>query len=555
MQIALMRFVRNGSSSIPFLSDSHQHNFQLRNIAKECLGVLTEFGHQDNSRMLELGLGSAELCLLGALPQVPLTWVYFISNVGVTSKGQQVDQLARPLSWSARIEWQEVSIAQAEVRATTTFGQARPGTGRGIEMESGSQRSEERKGGPQRALSHSLFDIFKCKVGFITLTLIPFPFELNNKLNLVPALLCLKLTTTGDENFTTFDAAKHSDVLNTVHGFEKNINMYHLPSFSFMGKITMQPLYREASNYDEVFMQQSLLFDDSLKDLKNLRTQLYSAAEYFELSFANDDQKQIVIETLKDYAIKALINTVDHLGSVSYKVNHLLDEKIDEVSGAELHLSCIEQRIKTCQAFMDHEGRTQQSLVIDAPKYHKRFILPAGETMRGANYTKSRYIGCNLDDEDDWHHFRNAVRATIRETPTSTVSKGRSPSPSLQPQRAAAFSFTSTIPKNDLEKRTVSPYRFPLLRTGSLSSRSTTPKTSSRPTTPNSSRRPTTPSPSDTRLRYPSEPRKSASMRLPAERDVEQHQHHSKSKRLLKTLLSRRKSKKDDMLYSYLDEY
>ncbi|TKY55972.1 ABIL3 protein [Spatholobus suberectus] len=325
-----------------------------------------------------------------------------------------------------------------------------------------------------------------------------------------------------------------------------------------MGKIATQPLSRDASNYDEVFMQQSLLFDNSLKDLKDLRTQLYLAAEYFELSYANDDQKQIVVETLKDYAIKALINTVDHLGSVTYKVNDLLDEKIVEVSGAELCLSCIEQRVRTCQAFMDHEGRSQQSLVIDAPKYHKRYILPVGETMRGANFTKSKYMGCSLDDEDDWQHFRNAVRATIRETPTSSVSKGRSPSPSLQPQRAGAFSFTSTMAKKDLEKRTVSPYRFPLLRTGSLSSRPTTPKTS-RPTTPNSSRRPTTPSPSDARLRYPLEPRKSASMRLPDERDsskdVEQHQHPSKSKRLLKALLSRRRSKKDDMLYTYLDEY
>jgi len=50
-----------------------------------------------------------------------------------------------------------------------------------------------------------------------------------------------------------------------------------------------------------------------------------------------------VIETLKDYAIKALINTVDHLGSVTYKVNDLLDEKIEEVSGTKLRISCIEQ--------------------------------------------------------------------------------------------------------------------------------------------------------------------------------------------------------------------
>lgn len=58
-------------------------------------------------------------------------------------------------------------------------------------------------------------------------------------------------------------------------------------------------------------------------------------------------------------------------------------------------------------------------------------------------------------------------------------------------------------------------------------------------------------------LQYPTEPRKSASMRLSSDinniKDMEQHP--SKSKRLLKALLSRHKSKKDDTLYTYLDEY
>ncbi|ESR54369.1 hypothetical protein CICLE_v10021055mg [Citrus x clementina] len=228
-----------------------------------------------------------------------------------------------------------------------------------------------------------------------------------------------------------------------------------------MGTLTASstiPMTRDVSNYDEVAMQQSLLFSDSLKDLKNLRTQLYSAAEYFELSYTNDDQKQIVVETLKDYAVKALVNTVDHLGSVTYKVNDLLDEKVDEVSDTEHRVSCIEQRLRTCQEYIDHEGLSQQSLVINTPKYHKRYILPVGETMHGAIRTKSKYIGCSLDDEDDWHQFRNAVRATItetpretpRETPASSVRKGRSPSPSPRPpQRSATFSFTSTMPKKD----------------------------------------------------------------------------------------------------------
>lgn len=49
------------------------------------------------------------------------------------------------------------------------------------------------------------------------------------------------------------------------------------------------------------------------------------------------------MNTLKDYALEALVNTVDHLGSVSYKVNDLLNEKVGEVSGTELQVSCIEQ--------------------------------------------------------------------------------------------------------------------------------------------------------------------------------------------------------------------
>lgn len=50
-----------------------------------------------------------------------------------------------------------------------------------------------------------------------------------------------------------------------------------------------------------------------------------------------------VVETLKDYTMKALINTVDHLGSVAQKVNHCLDEKNGEVSGVELRFYCIQQ--------------------------------------------------------------------------------------------------------------------------------------------------------------------------------------------------------------------
>ncbi|EOA24423.1 hypothetical protein CARUB_v10017674mg [Capsella rubella] len=311
------------------------------------------------------------------------------------------------------------------------------------------------------------------------------------------------------------------------------------------------PESHEASNYDEVSMQQTMLFSDGLQDLKNLRAQLYSAAEYFELSYTTDDKKQIVVETLKDYAVKALVNTVDHLGSVTYKVNDFIDEKVDEVAETELRVSCIEQRLRMCQEYMDHEGRSQQSLVIDTPKFHKRYILPAGEIMTATNLEKLKYFGSSLEDADDWNQFRNAVRATIRETPPLPVRKSTSQtsSPRLPPQRSATFSFTSTIPKKEQDKRSVSPHRFPLLRSGSVATRKSA--SISRPTTPSKSR-------SITPIRHPSEPRRSASVRVAFEKENQketEQQQPSKSKRLLKALLSRRKTKKDDTLYTFLDEY
>ncbi|GAB2265061.1 hypothetical protein Dimus_000128 [Dionaea muscipula] len=287
------------------------------------------------------------------------------------------------------------------------------------------------------------------------------------------------------------------------------------------------PIHLQPSSYDEISMQQSFLFANSLKDLKNLRTQLYSAAEYFELSYTNGDQKQqILVNTLKDYAIKALVSTVDHLGSVTYKVNGLLDEKVEQVSATEFRVSCIVQRLRTCQEYIDKEGLFAQQLssFISTPRHHKRYVLPAGETLDDVKINSSKIKGYNPVDE--WPLLRSATRTTrVRETPrpssrllsSAGVSnrKGRSlsPSPRRSPQLLGAFSFSGAgaTSKRDFDK-------------GGLGV-----------------------------------PKKSASMRVPGDdggdKAKEIERYPSKSKRLLKALLSRRKSKKETgMLYTYLDE-
>lgn len=117
-----------------------------------------------------------------------------------------------------------------------------------------------------------------------------------------------------------------------------------------------------------------------------------------------------LFESLKDYVSKALISTIDHLGSVTSKVDTFLDENIDEAFETNLRVLCIQQvlkrplqtylkkinivlcfpfmnsrvwfsskllqRLQTCQTYSDHEGFSQQSLMIQIPKYHKQYLLP-----------------------------------------------------------------------------------------------------------------------------------------------------------------------------------
>ncbi|GER43676.1 ABL interactor-like protein 4, partial [Striga asiatica] len=79
------------------------------------------------------------------------------------------------------------------------------------------------------------------------------------------------------------------------------------------------------------------------QDLKNLRKQLYSAADRFESSYNKTDHNQIVIQLSKDYIAKALVSTVDHLGSMADKLNKSLNERASEFCSADAQFAFIEQ--------------------------------------------------------------------------------------------------------------------------------------------------------------------------------------------------------------------
>ncbi|XP_021311901.1 putative protein ABIL2 [Sorghum bicolor] len=345
-----------------------------------------------------------------------------------------------------------------------------------------------------------------------------------------------------------------------------------------------------SSTLEEVQMQETLAFSETIKDLKTLRSQLYSAAQYFELAYMQEDKKQAMTKNLKEYAVKALVNTVDHLGSISFKVSSLIDQRFNEVADANLRISCIQQRAQVSQACMDREGLSQQSLVITAPKYHKRYILPAGDQSMPSAVPNFREMNKVTNRASQIHQvfsgknppfprvvsggppkgwdgfpfppsppppppgpspssfFPFAGRLTIQlftvyrkvqSIARVPSQRARSASPA---QRAHSMAPSKNATPTNRDKRSESPIPFttPLTRSASLSKKASLLKTSS------------------VRVQATSQPKKLAPLRSQADRsnDSKDGEHTpKKSKKFLKSILSRRKSRKDEPLPSYFDDY
>ncbi|XP_057497637.1 protein ABIL1-like isoform X2 [Actinidia eriantha] len=137
-----------------------------------------------------------------------------------------------------------------------------------------------------------------------------------------------------------------------------------------------RPANPASMTFDEVSMERSKCFVKALQELKNLRPQLYSAAEYCENSYLHSEQKQMVLDNLKDYAVRALVNAVDHLGTVACKLTDVLVQQTLDVSTIELKASCLNQQLLTCQTHMDKEGLRQQQFLALIPRHHKHYTLP-----------------------------------------------------------------------------------------------------------------------------------------------------------------------------------
>ncbi|XP_011016287.1 PREDICTED: protein ABIL1-like isoform X1 [Populus euphratica] len=167
-----------------------------------------------------------------------------------------------------------------------------------------------------------------------------------------------------------------------------------------------------AMTFDEVSMERSKSFIKALQELKSLRPQLYSAAEYCEKSYLHSEQKQTVLDNLKDYAVRALVNAVDHLGTVAYKLTDLLEQQTLDISTMEVTVSCLNQQFLTCQTYTDKGGLRQQQLVAFIPRHHKHYILPN-------SVNKKVHFSPQIQTDARQNHFQARSRLQLAGSPAS----------------------------------------------------------------------------------------------------------------------------------------
>ncbi|XP_038996531.1 protein ABIL1-like [Hibiscus syriacus] len=117
-------------------------------------------------------------------------------------------------------------------------------------------------------------------------------------------------------------------------------------------------------------------------------------------------------ENLKDYAVRALVNAVDHLGTVAYKLTDLLEQQTLEVSTIELKASCLNQKLLTCQTYTDKEGLRQQQLLAFIPRHHKHYVLPNSAS-------KKVHFRPQLPTDARQNYFQAKSRLQPSDTPAS----------------------------------------------------------------------------------------------------------------------------------------
>lgn len=114
-------------------------------------------------------------------------------------------------------------------------------------------------------------------------------------------------------------------------------------------------------------------FEKSLRELKDLRSQLHFAADYCESTFLNAEEKNTIVDNTKEYVCKAMVTVIDHLGNVSANLNCHISNAC-EFSNAELRMNCLKQRLLLCEEYSGKLASTGVQWDAVLPRHSPRYL-------------------------------------------------------------------------------------------------------------------------------------------------------------------------------------
>ncbi|KAM0896050.1 hypothetical protein ACQ4PT_023429 [Festuca glaucescens] len=142
-----------------------------------------------------------------------------------------------------------------------------------------------------------------------------------------------------------------------------------------------------AHSFDGALRVEPVLFGPT--ELKDLRYQLHQAADCCEKAFLGTEQKRLILDSTKSYICDAVVTVIDHLGTVSSKLEQQLEDKT-EITQTERKISFLKQRLLTCEQYAISLNLLALRMDTGALQYHRRYLSQSTERNNEENVADSR---------------------------------------------------------------------------------------------------------------------------------------------------------------------
>uniref|UniRef100_A0A0A9CT37 Protein ABIL5 n=1 Tax=Arundo donax TaxID=35708 RepID=A0A0A9CT37_ARUDO len=121
-----------------------------------------------------------------------------------------------------------------------------------------------------------------------------------------------------------------------------------------------------------------------------MRSQLHEAADCCEKAFLSTEKKKkkLILESTRRYICDAVVAVIDHLGTVSSKLEDKLQDKTD-VTQTERKINFLKQRLLTCEQYAVSLKLLTVRADPDAIQYHRRYISQSIQRTKEENGASS----------------------------------------------------------------------------------------------------------------------------------------------------------------------